>query len=709
MALIQNLVARLTLDSSAFDRNAKASSKSMYGMMASSLSLQRTLVGLTAVYIGARSIYSAIRSVTQAAIQHESAERKVMAALALTGEATRGNLAAIEDYAAALQKQTIYSDEEILNQIAYAKSMGLSTSEIERATTAAIGLAAAYGKDLGQTMKTITLAAKGETGQLKEMGIVLDKSLSAREKYNEVLRQGTEKFHLAQSATEDTAGAAKQLSNSWEDLKKNASKGLLPFLDDFVKGLNLIVEAGNRASTAVSSLFSEKMPPDLRRAAEEEYRQTTGDVSAFRRRMQMTGGEAQEPPAYIGKWQSILAQYQDQWRQQQGMESAAGAAAIGGDGASAMAAGSEQARERVVELNRALDEQRLVQESVNQGQLHAAELLRFNNALAEDYNLTTVEAIKESEEYAKALAALDDLRARAAAGEYLQSLQDEAEVLKLQQQGLKDQAEVQAKVNEFRRENIKLLPEEIALIEEQIKANRRLAEGLDEGFIAGTRRAIRELNEELKTTGRITVDIIKTGMEGLAAAIADAAVEGDDLGDSLRNVGKQIAKMLMEWAVMNAMLAAMGKSSSSSNGWLTQLLTTAAQSLAGSGSSGSSGGMGQSGSGGYHQYHGGGIVGTGGSLHRLAGEWPVYAPRLHAGLQAGEVPAVLQIGEKVTSRAGVAGENRLMGRMVSLLEQMAGRGNVTRIQIVDRRQTPQEWSESREGEQAWQYHASRNP
>lgn len=58
--------------------------------------------------------------------------------------------------------------------------MGITADELERATVAAIGLAAKTNRDLPTTMRIVALAAQGETGQLKEMGIVIDSPQPAR-------------------------------------------------------------------------------------------------------------------------------------------------------------------------------------------------------------------------------------------------------------------------------------------------------------------------------------------------------------------------------------------------------------------------------------------------------------------------------------------------------------------------------------------------
>ena len=108
--------------------------------------------------------------------------------------------------------------------------------------------------------------------------------------------------------------------------------------------------------------------------------------------------------------------------------------------------------------------------------------------------------------------------------------------------------------------------------------------------------------------------------------------------------------------------------------------------------------------------HGGARVGvTGLPTRRLPAHLFAAAPRLHNGLKPDEVPAVLQIGEKVTSRAGVASENKLLSRMANSIDRLASSsGRPLRVTIMDKRQTARELLASRDGEQMVMTHVSKN-
>ncbi len=162
MSIISNLVARFTCDSSAFETGTQRARKSLYDLNAESGRTQKALLGLAKgamAFIGVGAgIYGLKRifnSVTEAAMEEERAERRMAAALRISGDATDSNISQLKHYAEELQKLTIYGDEDILQQMSMAKSMGAGTRELDRITIAAIGLAAGAGLYLMSAVATV--------------------------------------------------------------------------------------------------------------------------------------------------------------------------------------------------------------------------------------------------------------------------------------------------------------------------------------------------------------------------------------------------------------------------------------------------------------------------------------------------------------------------------------------------------------------------
>jgi hypothetical protein len=161
-----------------------------------------------------------LAAVTEAYKVQEKAERDLMAAIRLTDAEYKSSLATLKQYAAELQRQTIYGDEAILSQMAYVKNLGVTTDQLKQVTEAAIGLAAKLRLDLSTSMMLMGRASQGQTQMLTRYGIVLADTLSEQEKFNELLRIGSEAFALAREETQTLSGRLEQLANRWGDIKE---------------------------------------------------------------------------------------------------------------------------------------------------------------------------------------------------------------------------------------------------------------------------------------------------------------------------------------------------------------------------------------------------------------------------------------------------------------------------------------------------------
>jgi len=133
-------------------------------------------------------------------------------------------------YASAVQKATVYGDEQILSVMALGKNMGISTDQLESATTAAVGLAAAYKVDINTAMQLVAKASQGQTGALSRYGIVLDQTLTKEEQFAQLLEIGAGKFGLAEAATKTFSGQLAQLKNNLGDFMELIGAQIVPML-----------------------------------------------------------------------------------------------------------------------------------------------------------------------------------------------------------------------------------------------------------------------------------------------------------------------------------------------------------------------------------------------------------------------------------------------------------------------------------------------
>lgn len=539
---IWNMIARLTMDSTAFDRNSKSAQKSMRGMMADSLDLQKAVVGLAGTYLGARGLVAGIRSITSAAMSQQKAEADLAASLGRTGDATSGNIAAFGSYASQIQKLTSYSDEQILSQMAYAHNIGVATDQLDEATVAAIGLARAYSKDLATAYRLVSLASKGETGQLKEMGIVIDKNLSPREKYNELIRQGTAAFRLETEYAKTAAGAQAQLNNTWGDTKELLGSALLPAAQTTFQSINNWLQSNQSAIKRWSSDFVEGMSvardalasvnnfmdqrpkdirerfdalsPSMQKSIQQSYQSQTGFKFGYHDlyAQGMMGG-AMLPDQFVypndeSYARDLLSAYERQTRHKdnQGLKDRVNA--LGGDSiptltvtsAQGMAFGGDGGSELDMASSKTLDVaaayRRMYQDMDDNSEM--------------SWQIRKEFLVEEFEEYNRAI-------------------NNHMAVWEWFQKRMKDISIDEAKASN--------------------------------DFIAGWGAGIQEMQRDLDTLGQLGADMAKEFRDGMVESLADAILEAKDLGDALRDVGRSMARMALEWSLNQMVTSAMGAAS----------------------------------------------------------------------------------------------------------------------------------------------------
>jgi hypothetical protein len=198
---------------------------------------------LTIAFV-AYGVQRALKSVANAAMEEQSAESNLQAVIG-------GNITAYRKYAEQLSNQTVYGDERIMQEMAYGKNLGITEDKLNAATKAAIGLSARYKIDLSAAMKIVGKASQGYFDQLARVGIILDSNSNSQVKLNEIMRLGTEGFRLAEAQTNTAAGAFKQWENASHSLKASLGESLLPALTSVTK----------EATKAAQAMSGKEKPP----------------------------------------------------------------------------------------------------------------------------------------------------------------------------------------------------------------------------------------------------------------------------------------------------------------------------------------------------------------------------------------------------------------------------------------------------------------
>ncbi len=166
-------------------------------------------------------LWGEIKSLPNAAMEAEKAQRALDSALEITGRNLPGLSRHFAEYAMALQSQTTFGDEAIKGaQTLLIQLTDLDRNGIDRATKASIGLASVMGMDLQSAASLVAKAMAGNEGALSKYNIQVSKTGTAEEKRAEILDKLGKFYGRAQADTETYSGKMAQLTNAYGDLKE---------------------------------------------------------------------------------------------------------------------------------------------------------------------------------------------------------------------------------------------------------------------------------------------------------------------------------------------------------------------------------------------------------------------------------------------------------------------------------------------------------
>lgn len=176
--------------------------------------------------LGASLLSSAFRGLTgvlsnsiNAANRQEDAINSLNSALKRSGEFTDSLSKDFQDFASQLQRVSVFGDEVILEQLAFAKSLGLTSQQTKDVTQAAIELSSALGVSLESAVRNIAKTYSGLKGELGELLPTLRNVTAEQLKSGEATRIILDQFGgAAASKIETTRGAYEQLGNAFGDL-----------------------------------------------------------------------------------------------------------------------------------------------------------------------------------------------------------------------------------------------------------------------------------------------------------------------------------------------------------------------------------------------------------------------------------------------------------------------------------------------------------
>lgn len=190
------------------------------------------------------------RSVVTAAAEAETSAMRLTAALRSQGTTSTKVRDDMLAFSEAMRLSTTFSDEAVTAaQTQLLMLTKLDQEGIQRATKAAIDYSAATGTDLVSSATKVAKAVEGNVMEWKRLGFVFTDVGDEAKTLNELIAQMEQSFG-GQAAAElkTTAGAWKQLGESFGELKESLGGSSLPILGDLARGLREIIEVAKSDS-----------------------------------------------------------------------------------------------------------------------------------------------------------------------------------------------------------------------------------------------------------------------------------------------------------------------------------------------------------------------------------------------------------------------------------------------------------------------------
>ena len=207
-----------------------------------SSSLKNVAIAAGAAFAAYKILSKGVKAVTDAWAIQEKSLIKVRSALKASGQEVDKNTRQIENFTAALQRQTNIGDEVTIGLVAQAVAMGQTATEAQRATQTAVGLSDALGIGLDAALRAVVNAQEENYQQLQRYIPAL-KGVTDQTEAWEIINKSAEAGIISLSAqTETFAGQTARLNNAWGDYLEQigrslADGGVLAKLSSVLEGI----------------------------------------------------------------------------------------------------------------------------------------------------------------------------------------------------------------------------------------------------------------------------------------------------------------------------------------------------------------------------------------------------------------------------------------------------------------------------------------
>ncbi|MDP3760914.1 MAG: phage tail tape measure protein [Ramlibacter sp.] len=222
-----------------------AASQVLAGIKKESDALNTSLKHIgTGLAVAGAAIAGAISLTVKAAADQQQATESLAAAMRNTHTFTEAALTSQLDFASALQRTTVFSDDAITRMQALLVNFGhLGGPALQEATKATVGFAAALNIDLEAAARRVALAIDGSADSLGRFGVQFDANATQQERFQAIMAKGLSLFGTAEAQATTFTGRLLQFKHIVNDLGETIGNVLLPGLTDVLKRLTEAMKA----------------------------------------------------------------------------------------------------------------------------------------------------------------------------------------------------------------------------------------------------------------------------------------------------------------------------------------------------------------------------------------------------------------------------------------------------------------------------------
>ncbi len=210
------------------NKEMEDSSKSMAASIASGV--KRAAIELGVLALGYRGVRDTLLGSIAAAARQQDAQLMLEQSLRRTGDASEFVTKSLKATTEQIAKETVYSHEAVMTEMAWAKNMGVTTQSLGQVSKAAAGLAALLGVDLSTAYMMIIRAGYGYTTQLARHGIYIKENASYQEKMATIMQKASEGYKIAEERAKTATGRYIQFKEAVEETGAAFGAQFLPGL-----------------------------------------------------------------------------------------------------------------------------------------------------------------------------------------------------------------------------------------------------------------------------------------------------------------------------------------------------------------------------------------------------------------------------------------------------------------------------------------------